>query len=90
MNDTPGIKAETGTDGSRCGQMRRTGEGVEVRDGKDPNGTVRRFTPRGTGRLVRRRQGWRIRPLPVPRPVPLSRNPVRYLPPRTLGGCDRL
>jgi hypothetical protein len=43
--DTPWIKAaRSGTSGS-CVELRRRAGGVEVRDSKDPNGPVLRFTP---------------------------------------------
>lgn len=45
-SDTPWIKAaRSGTQGD-CVEMRRHGGSVEVRDSKDPDGPVLRFTPR--------------------------------------------
>jgi hypothetical protein len=40
---TDWIKA-TGPDGGDCVELRRNGDLIEVRDGKDPQGPVLRFT----------------------------------------------
>ena len=39
------IKASASGDGGNCVQLRRRGDVVEVRDSKDPDGPVLRFTP---------------------------------------------
>lgn len=48
-NHAPGldgawIKASRSASGSECVQMRRRGGVIEVRDSKDPDGSVLRFT----------------------------------------------
>ena len=42
--DTPWIKATASGNGGECVQIRRHGGVVEVRDSKDPEGAVLRFT----------------------------------------------
>ncbi len=42
---TPWIKATASGSGGSCVQMRRHAGMVEVRDSKDPDGPVLRFTP---------------------------------------------
>jgi hypothetical protein len=39
------IKATASDSGGNCVEMRRRGDAVEVRDSKDPEGPVLRFTP---------------------------------------------
>jgi hypothetical protein len=47
MNSTEWIKATaSGGGGGDCVELRRHGDAVEVRDSKDPDGPVLRFTPR--------------------------------------------
>ena len=41
---TPWIKASASDSSGTCVQMRRNGDAVEVRDSKDPDGPVLRFT----------------------------------------------
>jgi hypothetical protein len=43
--DTPWIKATRSATQGECVEMRRHAGDVEVRDSKDPAGTVLRFTP---------------------------------------------
>jgi hypothetical protein len=43
--NTEWIKATASSDGGNCVQLRRAGNVVEVRDSKDPEGPVLRFTP---------------------------------------------
>jgi hypothetical protein len=43
--DTPWIKAARSGDQGACVELRRRAGGVEVRDSKDPDGPVLRFTP---------------------------------------------
>jgi hypothetical protein len=43
--DTPWIKAARSGDAGACVELRRRAGGVEVRDSKDPDGPVLRFTP---------------------------------------------
>lgn len=43
--NTPWIKATASTTGGECVEMRRADEAIEVRDSKDPQGPVLRFTP---------------------------------------------
>ena len=42
---TPWIKASKSANNNDCVEMRRNGQTVEVRDSKDPHGSVLRFTP---------------------------------------------
>jgi len=42
---TDWIKASASDSGGNCVQLRRHGDVVEVRDSKDPDGPVLRFTP---------------------------------------------
>jgi len=44
--DTPWVKATRSGDQGDCVEMRRHGGAVEVRDSKDPDGPVLRFTAR--------------------------------------------
>jgi hypothetical protein len=44
--NTEWIKATASAGGGNCVEMRRHGDAVEVRDSKDPNGAVLRFTTR--------------------------------------------
>lgn len=41
---TPWIKASASDSGGTCVEMRRNGRQIEVRDSKDPQGAVLRFT----------------------------------------------
>jgi hypothetical protein len=43
--NTGWIKATASSDGGDCVQLRRSGDTVEVRDSKDPDGPVLHFTP---------------------------------------------
>jgi Domain of unknown function (DUF397) len=43
--NTGWIKATASDGGGNCVQLRRSGDTVEVRDSKDPDGPVLRFTP---------------------------------------------
>ncbi len=46
MNDTSAwIKATASNGAGQCVEMRRTGDSIDVRDSKDPNGAVLRYTP---------------------------------------------
>jgi hypothetical protein len=47
MNDdaTQWIKAAASNGGGQCIEMRRRGDGVDVRDSKDPDGPVLHYTP---------------------------------------------
>lgn len=45
MQDREWIKASASQGISNCVQMRRTDQGVQVRDSKDPDGPVLEFTP---------------------------------------------
>jgi hypothetical protein len=42
--DTGWIKAQASGQGGNCVQMRRHGDGIEVRDSKHPDGPVLQFT----------------------------------------------
>ena len=52
------IKASVSNAQGSCVQMRRVGEMIEVRDSKDPDGPVLRFTARRDRRMARRREAW--------------------------------
>ena len=43
--DTPWVKASRSASSGECVEMRRHHGAVEVRDSKDPDGPVLRFTP---------------------------------------------
>ena len=43
--NTEWVKANASDGGGNCVQLRRRGDVVEVRDSKDPDGPVLRFTP---------------------------------------------
>lgn len=44
-SDTPWIKATRSATSGNCVELRRRAGAVEVRDSKDPDGPVLRFTP---------------------------------------------
>jgi hypothetical protein len=46
MSSTAWIKATASSGGGDCVELRRHGDAVEVRDSKDPDGPVLRFTAR--------------------------------------------
>jgi hypothetical protein len=46
MSDTPWIKAQASGQGGQCVELRRSGDVIQVRDSKHPDGPVLSFTPR--------------------------------------------
>jgi hypothetical protein len=44
-DETPWIKAAASQGQGQCVEMRRRGNMIEVRDSKDPDGAVLRYTP---------------------------------------------
>lgn len=48
-NPTPWIKATKSGAGQNCVEMRRNGSAVEIRDSKNPEGPIQRFTAAEVG-----------------------------------------